>query len=118
MFCSSVLAKKLMIRGGVEDMRNAVLSMAHIQTASEDPTDSDDIAEKVISDLDFFFRLNHTRLVTSRLTWRPDFKQELMVSPKMTIGDFLVFFHSLMYDFYINWKVFWLPWLKMDVFDS
>lgn len=33
----------------------------------------------LVSDVDFFLKLNHTRLLSSRLNWRPSFREELGV---------------------------------------
>ncbi|XP_018021013.1 uncharacterized protein LOC108677311 isoform X1 [Hyalella azteca] len=85
---SGFLTKKLTVRGGVEDMRNAVFSLAHVTTIPEDPFTSSlsstdnrtrDEHETLVSDLDFYFRLNHTRLISSALNWRPGLREEIMV---------------------------------------
>ena len=80
---------KLVVQGGVEDMRNAIFSLAHINTIPEEAEAVTSIPEAIpipgsnrsyiVRDIDFYFKLNHTRLLTSRLLWRPELKQELLV---------------------------------------
>ncbi|KAF2366665.1 Lipid transport protein N-terminal [Trinorchestia longiramus] len=85
---SVLLNKKMMVRGGVEDMRNAVFSMSHVETTVEDPffssfrLDDDssarpNVSETLVPDLNFYFRLNNTRLISSSLDWRPNLKEEI-----------------------------------------
>ncbi|XP_071518164.1 uncharacterized protein [Panulirus ornatus] len=78
------IAEQVVIEGGIEDHRNARFSMKHLQPAwlSEEE-------EKLpvwVSDAEFFFRLNHSRLLTSRLTWRPEIEYELMSEVGELIG--------------------------------
>lgn len=54
--------------GKIPDARNAIFNVWR---------DYEDIR---ISDVSFYLRLNHSRLVTSKLKWRPEIKTEIMVS--------------------------------------
>lgn len=55
--------------GKIPDARNAVFDIW--RTYEQDLT---------ISDVAFYLRLNHSRLVTSTLKWRPDLKEDVTVS--------------------------------------
>ncbi|XP_069692884.1 uncharacterized protein Apoltp isoform X2 [Periplaneta americana] len=52
--------------GKIPDARNAIFSIWR------------DYEEIRISDVSFYLRLNHSRLVTSKLKWRPEIKSEIM----------------------------------------
>lgn len=53
--------------GKVPDVRNVILNIWR------------DYEEIRISDVSFYLRLNHSRLVTSKFKWRPEIKTEIMV---------------------------------------
>lgn len=72
------IAEQVVIEGGIEDHRNARFSMKHLRPAWLSEEEEEKLPEWV-SDADFFLRLNHSRLLTSRLNWRPEIKYEIMV---------------------------------------
>ncbi|XP_069195444.1 LOW QUALITY PROTEIN: uncharacterized protein [Procambarus clarkii] len=78
------IAEQVVIEGGIEDHRNARFSMKHLQPAWL-RGEAAEVSEW-ISDANFFFRLNHSRLLTSRLSWRPEMKLELMNEVAEVIG--------------------------------
>ncbi|CAL4063339.1 unnamed protein product, partial [Meganyctiphanes norvegica] len=91
------LADRAVIQGGVEDLRNAKFSMRHQVPAwllkkARGISDEDDIEETEseelvwVNDADFFLRLNHSRLLTSRLAWRTNIKNEFMSEVGELIG--------------------------------
>lgn len=77
--------ESLHIDGRIPDSRNALLNIWR---------DYEDIS---ISDVAFYLRLNHSRLVTSKLIWRPDLKQDIQVSYNVFFHYIcnLIFFHFL-----------------------
>jgi len=95
---SPVNADKYIVQGGIEDMRHALFSLSHTSTIPEDylftsgqnlppsavnaHSDSNNTRYKTIlvQDIDFTFKLNNTKLLTSKLLWRPNLKQEILVS--------------------------------------
>ena len=68
---------------------NAIFSLSHFNTIPEASEAVTSIPEavpipstdsRIVRDIDFYFKLNHTRLLTSKLLWRPELKEELLVS--------------------------------------
>lgn len=53
--------------GMIPDVRNVIFNIWR------------DYEEIRISDMSFYLRLNHSRLVTSKLKWRPEIKTEITV---------------------------------------
>ena len=75
------------MEGGLTDMRHVVLNVKHaipdwlIDVQGASPKDYYEVdGVHWIQDSNFDLRLNHTRLLTSSLIWRPDLKSELIVS--------------------------------------
>ncbi|XP_066586148.1 uncharacterized protein Apoltp [Prorops nasuta] len=66
--------ESLRMYGKIPDARNAVFDIW--RTYDNDLT---------VSDVSFYLKLNHSRLVTSTLRWRPDLKTDIMNSIKGTI---------------------------------
>jgi hypothetical protein len=60
-------AESFNMYGKVPDVRNVVFNIWR------------DYEEIRISDVSFYLRLNHSRLVTSKFKWRPEIKTEIMV---------------------------------------
>ena len=54
--------------GNIPDARNVIFGVWR------------DYEEIRITDVSFYLRLNHSRLVTSKLRWRPEIRSEIMVS--------------------------------------
>lgn len=70
-FCNALLADALETfhaSGRVPDIRNAHLNIWR---------NFDDVT---VSDVAFYLKLNHSRLVTSKLKWRPKLQKEVIVS--------------------------------------
>lgn len=61
--------ESLRMYGNIPDARSAVFDIW--RTYEEDLT---------ISDVAFYLKLNHSRLITSTLRWRPDLKSDMTVS--------------------------------------
>ncbi|XP_043484877.1 apolipophorins [Leptopilina heterotoma] len=68
--------ESLRMYGDIPDVRNAKFDIW--RTYDEDLT---------ISDVTFYLRLNHSRLVTSTLRWRPDLRADLSRFIKTTLSD-------------------------------
>lgn len=74
------IAEQIVIEGGVEDQRHARLNVRHLQPAwMSAVTDEELRVAEWVEDVNFFFRLNNSRLLTSQLVWRPEIKNEIMV---------------------------------------
>lgn len=58
----------LRIHGSIPDARNAIFNVWR--------TYDDDLT---ISDVSFYLKMNHSRLVTSTLRWRPELKSDVIV---------------------------------------
>lgn len=58
----------LRMHGNIPDARNAIFNIWR--------TYDDDL---IISDVSFYLKLNHSRLVTSTLRWRPELKSDIIV---------------------------------------
>lgn len=56
------------MHGRIPDARNAVFNIW--RTYEDDPT---------VSDVSFYLKLNHSRLVTSTLRWRPELRTDIVV---------------------------------------
>lgn len=65
--------ESLRMYGNIPDARNAEFNIW--RTYDQDLT---------ISDVSFYVRLNHSRLVTSKLKWRPELKSDIIVSHDFT----------------------------------
>jgi len=59
--------------GNIPDARNVIFNVWR------------DYEEIRISDVSFYLRLNHSRLVTSKLKWRPEIETEIMVCLYVTL---------------------------------
>ncbi|KAK7070066.1 hypothetical protein SK128_012863 [Halocaridina rubra] len=70
------IAEQVVLEGGIEDLRNVRFSMKHCLPAWLGETE--DKLPLWVGDAQFSFRLNHSRLLTSYLNWRPDLKEEIM----------------------------------------
>jgi len=55
------------MNGKIPDARNVIFNIWR------------DYEEIRISDVSFYLRLNHSRLITSKFKWRPEIKTEIMV---------------------------------------
>lgn len=69
--------KSLRMYGNIPDARNGEFNIW--RTYERD---------LVISDISFYLRLNHSRLVTSRLDWRPELRSDITEFIRTTITDF------------------------------
>lgn len=67
--CSIDAQVSLRMHGNIPDARNAIFNIWR--------TYDDDLT---ISDVSFYLKLNHSRLVTSTLRWRPELKSDIIVS--------------------------------------
>ena len=59
----------LLSKGGVEDSRNIKFDITELTNEVRNPH------------VNFYLRLNHSRLITSKLQWRPDMGEYLEVCP-------------------------------------
>ncbi|XP_025989321.2 uncharacterized protein LOC105195312 [Solenopsis invicta] len=66
----------LRMHGNIPDARNAIFNIWR--------TYDDDLK---ISDVSFYLKLNHSRLVTSTLRWRPELKNDIFITVKTTFND-------------------------------
>lgn len=77
----SDIAEQVIVEGGLEDLRNVRFSMKHLRPSWLSSGQQQQQQQPVwVQDANFFFRLNNSRLITSRFDWRPEIKEELMVS--------------------------------------
>jgi len=67
-FCFVDATVSLRMHGNIPDARNAKFNIWR--------TYHDDLT---ISDVSFYLKLNHSRLVTSTLRWRPELKSDVIV---------------------------------------
>lgn len=74
--------------GRIPDARNAKLDVWR------------DYEDASISDISYYLRLNHSRLVTSRLKWRPTLQREVVVSI-FRFCSTLEILNAFYYDFYV-----------------
>lgn len=65
---STDAVESLRMYGRIPDARNAVFNIWR--------TYEDDLT---VSDVSFYLKLNHSRLVTSTLRWRPELKTDIVV---------------------------------------
>lgn len=70
--------------GRIPDARNAVFNIWR--------TYEDDLT---LSDVSFYLKLNHSRLVTSTLRWRPELKTDIVVRDLPFFLSFAFFFTSI-----------------------
>ncbi|XP_068244762.1 uncharacterized protein [Palaemon carinicauda] len=70
------IAEQVVLEGGIEDLRHARFSMKHRRPARL--SEEEEKRPYWVSDAQFSFRLNHSRLLTSYLKWRPELKDEMM----------------------------------------
>ncbi|XP_034189232.2 apolipoprotein lipid transfer particle [Osmia lignaria lignaria] len=68
--------ESLQMYGKIPDARNAVFNIW--RTYEED---------FFVSDVSFYLKLNHSRLITSTLRWRPELKSDIITSVKKTAMD-------------------------------
>ena len=94
-----MFAEKIIVEGGLTDMRHILLNVKHsvpewlIEVEGASNRDYYQVDDQYwLQDSDFDLRLNNTRLLTSRLIWRPELKQELLVSFYLADLSFLVCF--------------------------
>lgn len=74
------IAEQVIVEGGLEDLRNVRFSMKHLRPSWLNNGQQQQQQLPVwIQDANFFFRLNNSRLLTSRFDWRPEIKEEFMV---------------------------------------
>ncbi|XP_024879673.1 uncharacterized protein LOC112459670 [Temnothorax curvispinosus] len=66
----------LRMHGNIPDARNAMFNI--YRTYDDDLT---------ISDVSFYLKLNHSRLVTSTLRWRPELKSDIITTIKATFNE-------------------------------
>ncbi|XP_025074116.1 uncharacterized protein LOC105427375 [Pogonomyrmex barbatus] len=66
----------LRMYGNIPDARNAMFNIWR--------TYEDDLT---ISDVSFYLKLNHSRLITSILRWRPELKSDIITTVKMTFNE-------------------------------
>ncbi|XP_070169221.1 uncharacterized protein Apoltp isoform X2 [Polyergus mexicanus] len=66
----------LRMDGNIPDARNAIFNIWR--------TYNDDL---IISDVSFYLKLNHSRLVTSILRWRPELKSDIITTVKTTFNE-------------------------------
>ncbi|XP_034937258.1 uncharacterized protein Apoltp [Chelonus insularis] len=69
--------ESLRMYGNIPDARNGVFDVWRTYERN-----------LIISDISFYLRLNHSRLVTSTLKWRPELKSDLTNFVKTTVSDF------------------------------
>ncbi|XP_046620371.1 uncharacterized protein LOC124305239 [Neodiprion virginianus] len=68
--------ESLRMYGKIPDARNVVFDIWR--------TYSDDLT---IADVSFYLRLNHSKLVTSKMTWRPELKEDVMSTVKDSFNE-------------------------------
>lgn len=73
----------LRMHGNIPDARNAIFNIWR--------TYEDDLK---ISDVSFYLKLNHSRLVTSTLRWRPELKSDIITTVKTTYDDMCKSMHD------------------------
>lgn len=64
---TSGLKDGLLSQGGVQDSRNIKWDLTEVEN------------EERMAHINFYLRLNHSRLITSKLKWRPDMDEYLEV---------------------------------------
>lgn len=75
-FCVvSDAVESLRMYGNIPDVRNAIFDIW--RTYDQD---------LVVSDVSFYLKLNHSRLVTSKLRWRPELQNDICVSTLYSIA--------------------------------
>ncbi|XP_053973970.1 uncharacterized protein LOC128873939 [Hylaeus volcanicus] len=87
--------ESLRMYGRIPDARNAVFDIW--RTYEDDFT---------ISDVSFYLKLNHSRLVTSTLRWRPDLKSDIVTGIKQAAVD--------MYNEMNNDADYWKQYIKSE----
>jgi len=87
LFCFPELTDGIFIQGGVIDFRNVKFDISEAYETFR------------FSDVNFFLRMNHSRLITSRLKWRPQLFSELKASRQKNISYIisLPIFHSTLH---------------------
>ncbi|KAK8390621.1 hypothetical protein O3P69_010366 [Scylla paramamosain] len=93
------IAEQVVVEGGLEDLRNARFSMKHLQPSwvndgqqwQQQEQQEQEQPPLWVQDANFYFRLNNSRLLTSRFDWRPEIKQEFLNE----IGEFIGASHDL-----------------------
>ncbi|KAG7155845.1 Apolipophorins-like 6 [Homarus americanus] len=71
------IAEQVVVDVGMEDHRKARFSIKHLSPPWLNENE-DQLLSHWITDAYFFFRLNHSRLLSSRLIWRPELEEEIM----------------------------------------
>ncbi|XP_066998183.2 uncharacterized protein Apoltp [Anabrus simplex] len=86
------------MNGNVPDSRNAIFSMW---------TDYEDVH---VSDIAFYLRLNHSRLVTSNLRWRPELEDELKANVYKFGND--------VWNGFFNGLYFWRDYIRSESYSA
>ncbi|EZA49996.1 Apolipophorins [Ooceraea biroi] len=89
----------LRMYGNIPDARNAIFDIWR--------TYEDDLT---ISDVSFYLKLNHSRLVTSTLRWRPELKRDVITTVKSTFNEMSESVH--------NDLDYWKHYIKSEVANS
>lgn len=90
--------KSLRMYGNIPDARNAIFDIWR--------TYEDDLT---ISDVSFYLKLNHSRLVTSTLRWEPELKNDIMSTVKTTFNE--------MCESVDNDIDYWRQYIRSEVFN-
>lgn len=86
--------ESLRMYGKIPDARNAVFNIW--RTYEED---------FFVSDVSFYLKLNHSRLITSTLRWRPELKNDIIVRSFDSFLFFPSFINSLiLFSFFTDWR--------------
>ncbi|EFN78662.1 Apolipophorins [Harpegnathos saltator] len=88
--------ESLRMYGSIPDARNAIFNIWR--------TYEDDLS---ISDISFYLKLNHSRLVTSTLRWRPELKSDIINATKTAFNE--------MFDDLNNDVDYWKQYIKSEV---
>nr|XP_012235380.1 PREDICTED: uncharacterized protein LOC105679739 [Linepithema humile] len=89
----------LRMHGFIPDARNARFNIWR--------TYDDDLT---ISDVAFYLKLNHSRLVTSTLRWRPELKSDIITTVKTSFNE--------MYTNMDNDIIYWKQYIKSEVINA
>nr|XP_018903254.1 PREDICTED: uncharacterized protein LOC109034507 [Bemisia tabaci] len=91
-------SERLLMEGTMGDNRNVMLDVWRVY---------DDL---VISDLKFYVALNHSRLLSSAIIWRPENQNEILASCYGLV--------SYVWDYVHETSEFWTSYIKSEIADS
>ncbi|BES90627.1 Domain of Unknown Function (DUF1081) [Nesidiocoris tenuis] len=91
-------SEKLLMKGWYKDHRHAILDVWRTY---------DDIE---IFDANFFARLNHSRMLASSFTWRPDIRAD--------ISNFLQTLSNFIWNYAVETANFWTTYIKAETVDT